>query len=187
MSAVILVVGEGLLADRVCGDLSTQYEVIRRCNFEAGVPETTDLVLVLHDTLNPSIHKKAEEVLRPTGIPWMRGFVSYVEGVIGPLVRPDIPGCSRCADKRRIMAGRDRKEMWEMEQRRKESGEISSDPWASRTGLLQMAHLLESEIQSVLDGDQAHSVGRLCLLDLKSLKSSWHSFLPDPLCPVCNR
>ena len=58
MSAVVMVVGEGLLADRVCGDLSTQYEVIRRYDFEAGVPETTDLVLVLHDTLNPSIHKK---------------------------------------------------------------------------------------------------------------------------------
>ena len=59
MSAVVMVVGEGLLADRVCGDLSTQYEVIRRYDFEAGVPETTDLVLVLHDTLNPSIHKKS--------------------------------------------------------------------------------------------------------------------------------
>ena len=61
-----MVVGEGLLADRVCGDLSTQYEVIRRYDFEEGVPETTDLVIVLHDTLNPSIHKKSEEVLRPT-------------------------------------------------------------------------------------------------------------------------
>ena len=37
-------------------------------DFEAGVPETTDLVLVLHDALNPSIHQKAEEVFRPTGI-----------------------------------------------------------------------------------------------------------------------
>ena len=35
--------------------------------------------------------------------------------------------------------------------------------------------------------DQAHSEGRLCLINLKTLKSSWHSFLPDPLCPVCSR
>ena len=91
MSAVVMVVGEGLLADRVCGDLSTQYEVIRRLDFEEGVPESTDLVLVLHDTLNPSIHKTSEEVLRSTGIPWLRGFVSYGEGVDwGHSVRPEI-------------------------------------------------------------------------------------------------
>ena len=50
-----------------------------------------------------------------------------------------------------------------------------------------MAHLLEAEVQSILDGNQAYSEGRLCLINLKSLKSSWHPFLPDPLCPVCSR
>ena len=58
---------------------------------------------------------------------------------------------------------------------------------ASRTGLLQMAHLLESEVQKILNGDQPHSEGRLCFINLKTLKSSWHSVLPDPLCPVCSQ
>ncbi len=186
MSAVV-VVGEGLLADRVCGELSAQYEVVRCTNLEAGVPETTDLVMVLDDTLNPSIHKKAEEALRPTGIPWLRGFVSFGEGVIGPLVRPNTLGCSQCADKRRLMAGRDRKEMWELERRLEENGEMLSDAWASRTGIMQMTHLLEAEARRVLEGDQAHSEGRLCLINLKSLKSSWHSFLPEPFCPICSQ
>ena len=35
--------------------------------------------------------------------------------------------------------------------------------------------------------EQVHSEGRVCLINLKTLKSSWHSFLPDPLCPVCSR
>ena len=124
MSAVVMVVGEGVLADCVYGELSAQYRVVRQIDFEAGVPEATELVLVLHDAWNPSIHQKAEEVLRPAGIPWLRGFVSFGEGVIGPLVRPGTPGCSQCADNRRLMAGRDRKEMWELQKRLRRTGEF---------------------------------------------------------------
>ncbi len=187
MSAVVAVVGEGVLADRVCEELSAQYRVVRQTDFEARVPEATDMALVLQDAWNPSVHQKAEEVLRPTGIPWLRGFVSFGEGVIGPLVRPDTQGCSQCADMRRLMAGRDRKEMWEIQQRLGTHGGMQRDVWASSTGLLQMAHLLGAEVQKVLQGDQAHSEGRVLLINLKTLKSSWHSFLPDPLCPVCSR
>ncbi|AIE60234.1 TOMM precursor leader peptide-binding protein [Bacillus methanolicus] len=187
MSAVVAVVGEGLLADRVCGDLSSQYQVVRQTDFESGIPESIDLALVLHDAWNPSVHQKAEEVLQPTGIPWLRGFVSFGEGVVGPLVRPGTPGCSQCADHRHLMAGPDRKEMWEIQQRLEAHGGMSSDSWASLTGLLQMAHLIEAEVKRVLHGDQAHSEGRVYLINLKTLKSSWHSFLPYPLCSVCGQ
>lgn len=187
MSAVVVVIGEGLLADLVCGELSARYQVVHHTDFGAGVPESTDLVLVLHDAWNPSVHQKAEEVLRPTGIPWLRGFVSFGEGVVGPLVRSDTQGCSQCAEIRRLMAGRDRKEMWEIKQKLAAHGGISRDAWVSRTGLLQMAHLLGSEVQRVLQGEQAHSEGQVFLINLKTLKSSWHFFLPDPLCPVCSR
>ncbi|WP_339162708.1 TOMM precursor leader peptide-binding protein [Siminovitchia sp. FSL W7-1587] len=185
MSAVVAVVGEGLLADIMSKELCAQDIVVRRINLEAGVPETADLVLVLHDMWHPSIHKKAEEVLRTSGIPWLRGFVSFGEGVIGPLVRPGTPGCSNCADKRRFMAGRDRNEMWEIEKGLEAYGEVPRDAWASRTGLSQLACLLEAEARKVLEGAQAYSEGRLFLVNLKTLKGSWHSFLPDPSCPFC--
>ncbi|HWO95046.1 MAG TPA: TOMM precursor leader peptide-binding protein [Bacillus sp. (in: firmicutes)] len=187
MSAVVVVVGEGLLADLVCGELSAQYQVVHHTDFGAGVPESADLVLLLHDSWNPSVHQQAEEVLRPIGIPWLRGFVSFGEGVIGPFVRSDTKGCSQCAELRRLMAGRDRKEMREIKQRFAVHGGMSRDAWASRTGLLQMAHLLGAEVQRVLQGEQAHSEGQVFLINLKTLKSSWHFFLPDPLCPICSR
>lgn len=123
MSAVVMVVGEGLLADFVCGELSAQNQVVRQTDWKAGVPEATNLALVLHDTWHPSVHHKAEEVLQPTGIPWLRGFVSFGEGVVGPLVRPGTPGCSQCADWRRLMAGFDRKEMWGLQQMLTANGE----------------------------------------------------------------
>ncbi|MDQ0246819.1 ribosomal protein S12 methylthiotransferase accessory factor [Bacillus fengqiuensis] len=188
MSAVVAVVGEGLLSDFVCGELSTQYQVIRHTDFGAGIPESADLVLLLHDTWNPSVHQQAEEVLWPIGIPWLRGFVSFGEGVVGPLVRPGTAGCSQCAELRRLMAGRDRKEMWEVQQRRlAEQGGMPGDAWASRTGLLQMAHLLEAEVQRALQGNQSHLEGRIFLINLRTLKSSRHFFLPDPLCTVCSQ
>jgi ribosomal protein S12 methylthiotransferase accessory factor len=187
VSAVVTVVGAGLLADFVCGELSAHYEVVRQTDFKEEIPDGTDLALVLHDAWDPSVHENAEEVLQPTGIPWLRGFVSFGEGVVGPLVRPGTAGCSQCADLRQIMAGRDRKEMWKLQKRLAEHGGIPRDEWASRTGLLQMAHLIVAEAQRVLQGSQAHLEGRVFLINLKTLKSSRHFFLPDPLCPVCGR
>ncbi|BCU81470.1 hypothetical protein JIR001_12530 [Polycladomyces abyssicola] len=185
MSAVVMVVGEGLLADFVCGELSAQNQVVRQTDWKAGVPEATNLALVLHDTWHPSVHHKAEEVLQPTGIPWLRGFVSFGEGVVGPLVRPGTPGCSQCADWRRLMAGFDRKEMWGLQQMLTANGGMPRDAWASRTGLWQMAHLIAAEAQRVLQGRRAHLEGQLFLINLKTLKNSRHFFLPDPQCPVC--
>ncbi|WP_394138974.1 TOMM precursor leader peptide-binding protein [Cytobacillus oceanisediminis] len=186
MSAVVVVVGEGLLADSVCKELPAQYKIVRYKNFEPGLPEGTDLVLVLHDAWFPAVHKKAEEVSRSSGIPWLRGFVSFGEGVVGPLVHPGTPGCSQCADMRKLFAGRDRKEMWELQQRLAENGSMIRDAWASRTGLLQMAYLLVSEVHRVLEGSLDDLEGRMFLINLKTLQNSCHKILPDSLCPVCS-
>jgi ribosomal protein S12 methylthiotransferase accessory factor len=187
MSSFVVIVGEGLLADTVCEELSARYPVFRQSDFEKKVPENTGLVLSLDDTWNPAGHQKAEEVIRQTSIPWLRGFVSFGEGIVGPLVRPDTPGCSQCADLRRILGGPERSEMRELQHRLAEVGGKARDPWASKTGLLQMAHLIVAESSRVLEGAQAHSEGRVCLTDLKNLNSSWHSFVPDSLCPVCSQ
>jgi len=187
VSAVVAVVGDGLLADFVCGELCTQYRVVRQTELREGVPKTADLVLVLHDAWHPTVHHMAEEVLQPTGIPWLRGFVSFGEGVVGPLVRPGTPGCSQCADYRRLMAGFDRKEMWQLQQMLAASGGVSRDAWASRTGLLQVAHLITAKARRVLQGRQTHLEERMFLINLKTLKISRHFFLPDSQCPICGR
>ncbi|NWQ42582.1 TOMM precursor leader peptide-binding protein [Bacillus sp. EB106-08-02-XG196] len=187
MSAVMLVVGEGLLADHICKGLSSQYLVFRQTNFGAIVPGRIDLALVLHDAWNPSVHQKAEEVFHRTNTPWLRGFVSFGEGVIGPLVRPGTPGCSQCTDMRRLMTGHDRKEMWEIQKRLELTGGVQQEAWATRTVLLHLAHLVASEVQRIVHGDQAQSKGKVCFINLKTLKSSWHRFLPVPLCKVCSQ
>ncbi|MBY0148194.1 TOMM precursor leader peptide-binding protein [Neobacillus niacini] len=185
MSAVMLVVGEGLLADHMCKDLSSQYLVFRQTDFGAIVPGSIDLALVLHDAWNPAVHQKAEEVFQRTNTPWLRGFVSFGEGVIGPLVRPGTPGCSQCADMRRIMTGHDRKEMWAIQKRLELEGGMRQDPLAARTSLFHLGHLVLAEVQRFIRGDQSQSEEKVCFINLKTLNSSWHRFLPVPLCQVC--
>nr|WP_251025685.1 TOMM precursor leader peptide-binding protein [Bacillus sp. ISL-47] len=175
-----------MLADSVCKELPAKYKIVRHINFEPELPEGTDLILVLNDAWIPAIHKKAEEVSRSSGIPWLRGFVSFGEGVVGPLVHPGTPGCSQCADTRKLFAGRDREEMWALQQGLEGNNGLMRDAWASRTGLLQMAYLVVSEVQRVLEGSLADLDGRLFLISLKTLKTSSHFILPDSLCPVCS-
>ncbi|GLB61605.1 TOMM precursor leader peptide-binding protein [Cytobacillus sp. NCCP-133] len=186
MSAVVVVVGEGLLADSVCKELPSRLNVVRHKNFEPELPEGTQLILVLHDTWMPAVHKKAEEVSRSSGIPWLRGFVSFGEGVVGPLVHPGTAGCSQCADMRKLFAARDREEMWELQQRLEGQEGLIRDAWASRTGLLQMAYLLVAEVQRVLEGSLEDFEGRMFLISLKTLQNSRHLIVPDSLCPICS-
>ncbi len=182
----VVIVGEGMLAGYMFNRLSATSHVVRQGDFEGGIPKKSDLILVLQDHWNSSIHKKAEEVCLRAGVPWLRGFILFGEGVIGPLVRPGTPGCSQCADRRYVMAGRDRKEMWEIKQKVGAQGGSRSDVWASHQGLLHMVSLLEAEVQGILQGGQEEQ-GKIFLINLKTLNSSRHTFLPDALCPVCGK
>ena len=115
MAAEILMDGKGLLADFVYNQLSENYSIKRQSILEE-VSDEIELVLVLHDFWHPSVYQKAEERFRSLRLPWLRGFVSFGEGIIGPFVRPDTQGCSCCADMRRMIASPDRQEMWEFQE-----------------------------------------------------------------------
>ena len=186
MSASILIIGEGLLADRVYEELSGQYELTRHTDFDRKIPATTDLVLVLQDTWNPSFHIQAESILQSTNISWLRAFVSFGEGIIGPLVRPGTPGCSQCADIRRTLAKNDSKEMWLILQNLTTKKEITRDIWASSNGLLQMAHILLKEVQCILQDDHTRLEEHMFFINLQTLKSSYHFFLSHPSCQNCS-
>ncbi|MEC0239878.1 TOMM precursor leader peptide-binding protein [Paenibacillus dokdonensis] len=189
MSAIVTVIGEGQLADLVSKLLSSddRYRLIRQKSIESEITATGDLALVLNDTWDPSVHLAAEDRFRQSGTPWLRGFAAFGEGIVGPLVRPEGQGCSQCADTRRLLAGSDRRESWDLQQMLASHGGIARDAWASRTGLLQVAHVVAAEAVKVLSGGLPEIEGRMYLINLRTLKNSSHFFLPDPLCPVCGR
>lgn len=185
MSAVVAVVGEGVLAELVCVELITECRIVRVTDIKEGLPEDAEFALVLNDAWHPAVLREVEAELQVAGIPWLRGFVAFGEGVVGPLVRPGQSGCSRCADTRQLIAGRDSREMWGLQQCLTEIGGIPSDTWASRTGLLQMAYLIAAESRNVLRRIRSRTEEHVVLVNLKTLNCSSHFFLPDPLCPIC--
>ncbi|MCY9656507.1 TOMM precursor leader peptide-binding protein [Paenibacillus chondroitinus] len=169
MHAILSVVGEGLLADCVYGELLDRYEVVRQPDFTSDIPKAAKMAVVLHDDWPSSGYFEAEEVLQQAGIPWLRGFLSRDEGIVGPLVRPSMPGCSQCADNRRFTASPG------------DMQHVSSSP----SGIRQTAHLLIAEIERVLQGSPAHTEQHMYIVNLLTLNNSLHFILPDPLCEVC--
>jgi ribosomal protein S12 methylthiotransferase accessory factor len=185
VNAVVLVIGDGLLADHVSQVLSAQCQVVRHLHLTQEVPDSVDLALVLDDGWNPSDYQQAEEVFQQADISWLRGFVSFGQGIVGPLVRPGTPGCSQCADVRRLMAADNRQELWALQQALTSGGGMQHDVWASSSALLQLTHLLVAEVGRVLGGNRAHAEGHVLLMNFKTFTTTRHFFLPDPQCSVC--
>ncbi|MEK3725678.1 TOMM precursor leader peptide-binding protein [Paenibacillus sp. FSL H8-0034] len=186
MKSVIAIVGEGKLADLVYRRLSHSYSIALLNDFKESVPEAAQLVIVLQDEASSFLVNEIEQLLQPTGIPWIHVCVLGDEGVIGPLVRPGSPGCSLCADTRYQMAGRNL-EMSEQQLRRLVYGDELDESGISLAGLLHISCLIEAEAQRILQSKLALTEGRIYLVNLITLKSSLHPFLPDPLCTMCGQ
>lgn len=186
MNAVVAIVGAGQLAEFTYEELSSYFKVLRQSNWEAGIPDQAQLVVVLSDGWDPLLQLQTEELLQPAGIPWYGGFVAFGDAVVGPLVRPGAQGCSQCAERRRIRAGQERREMTRLRHQLVESGGSPADAWASRTGLLHAAYLIGAEIRNVLLNPE-YKEGSLFLLNMSTMECSYHFVLPDSLCPLCSR
>ncbi|TNJ65870.1 TOMM precursor leader peptide-binding protein [Paenibacillus hemerocallicola] len=169
MKKTVSVIGEGILADLVGQELSGMFEVVAQSDFSPDIPKSAQLIVIVYDGERSSDYLDAEELLVQTGIPWLRGITRFDEGIVGPLVRPGIAGCSLCADNRRQLAGRD------------PSRGLST----SISGLRHVAHLLMSEAQRALQGSRARLQEHMFIINLNTLESTLHFVLPDPLCPAC--
>ncbi|PEL13630.1 TOMM precursor leader peptide-binding protein [Bacillus sp. AFS017336] len=187
MKSVVTILGEGLLTKYVSEILVNKYQIVQQKEIDVPIQEDTNLILILDDAWNPKVLEKADEKLRTANVPWLRACVSFGEGVIGPLVRPGKVGCIKCADYRRIMAGRERREMLKIDDQLLEGDGQSSDVWGTRTGLLQMAYLIAAEVEKFMNGKETRIDERIFILNLKTFKSSNHFFLPNPLCPNCGQ
>ncbi|WP_276352366.1 TOMM precursor leader peptide-binding protein [Cohnella caldifontis] len=189
MKAAVALIGEGTLAEEVAERLKDRmkdrFRLTRRPDFRDGPPRDADLALVLSDGWSPARHLDAEEAFRQTGTPWLRGGALFGEGFVGPIVRPDRPGCSQCADRRRMMTGRDRKEAWMIKQAIVETGGEREDVWASLPGLRQLALLIAEETERLLEGSSSRTDQRMLLINLTTLTITGHSVLPDTACPIC--
>ena len=49
-----------------------------------------------------------------------------------------------------------------------------------------MATLISNEVQRVLQGESSNLEERVFIMNLRTLSTSSHFFLPDPSCPMCS-
>lgn len=182
---IVAIIGEGLLADGVSENLAGRCAVIRQTGFEPGIPREADLALALRDDWRPDDVEAAERHLREAGLPWIGAYVSFDEGIVGPYSKPGKPGCSRCADARRLAGGHDFRGNPEPLMSLLLHGFVPRDPGTSDRGIAQMAPIVAKEALSVLEGNPAFTDNGIYRIDLGTLESSLHKFLPNPLCPCC--
>ncbi|MBD2866795.1 TOMM precursor leader peptide-binding protein [Paenibacillus oceani] len=191
MKHTVPVVGKGILADLVGRELSGSgpFEVIRQTGLSADIPGAAKLAVVVYDGGYADDYEDAEEVLGRTGVPWLRGFAVDDEGFAGPLVRPGTAGCSRCADQRRLLIGRrpERRDYAALIEGAASGGGMLAAGPPPLAGLWQTAHILAGEIRNVLLGKRSRLQEHMAIVNLNTLESSLHRFLPDPLCPACGR
>ncbi|WP_249730408.1 TOMM precursor leader peptide-binding protein [Paenibacillus sp. J2TS4] len=167
---------------------SELFKVVSHSDLKKKIPSSSKLVLVLQDEWQSSCCLAAYELLQPLGIPWLYGYVARDEGIVGPWVRPGAAGCPQCANTRRFLAGRESDERLEnLLSGLLSSDGVTPDPRPSRTALGQVAQLIVAEAYRELRGSRTRAEERMYLIDLKTLQSSLHFFLPDPFCSICGR
>ncbi|WP_082233113.1 TOMM precursor leader peptide-binding protein [Halobacillus massiliensis] len=186
MSSILTIIGKGRLADAVAEALSPQYELQRLPELEVPLPAGTKFFLVLDDFWNPKNHQHAERVSREFKIDWMRVFLSFGEGIVGPWVQPDREGCSQCADSRKILAADDRSDLWRIQQSLKQNEENINDEWLSESLLMQMVQLILNEVQKVWKGESSLLEDHIYKVSMKTLACSRHYILPEATCSVCS-
>jgi ribosomal protein S12 methylthiotransferase accessory factor len=185
--ASIALIGDGKLAELTVNELQKHYTVFRLASVEDDLPNEAPLTLVLYDDWHPDLYMEAEKVLRQSGRVWLGGFVTVMEGVVGPLVDPGKQGCSQCADFRRSKAGGDSEEILNNQLSLILHGKIVRDAPVPFTVLKHMSHLLAEESHRFMTGLKVNTEDHMYVVDFAALECSLHYILPDPACQTCGR
>ncbi|MGY0056730.1 TOMM precursor leader peptide-binding protein [Streptomyces sp. LZ34] len=121
-----------------------------------------------------------------SGVPWLPVWTEGARVLIGPLVRPDTPGCHRCLRMRRAHAREDWPAVRAVRER------YATEPVPERSPLLTAvaadvtAHLVAARVRAVPGtATPGRSFRELTVIGLRTLDVSSHAFLPDPCCPGC--
>ncbi|WP_243735047.1 TOMM precursor leader peptide-binding protein [Paenibacillus turpanensis] len=182
----VVVYGSGRLAQFTAEALARSRLQIEQ-NEQLDQPSpAADFALVLADDWQPEMLVQAEHLLRAAGLPWIGAFAGLAEGVVGPLVLPDTPGCSQCAELRRKTAGRDSEELLQAQYQLLMHGQLLREQPLPDRILKQMALLLCQETELFLQKQQGFTQGKLYIMNLSTLECGLHAFLPDPTCSVCS-
>lgn len=184
MNRTAIVIGEGRLADLLAERLAPLCRVARRPSVERMEAAEDDelgeaaLAVVADETPETTDLYAEGQALSDLGVPTIRVAVHAGEAQIGPFVRPGRPGCALCAATRRWTA--------DLAAPREARKEREAAP-AGRLSDWHVALMLAHEVSRWIEGDRPLTEGSIYLIDRRSLKSSLHPVVADPLCPLCGQ
>jgi ribosomal protein S12 methylthiotransferase accessory factor len=182
MKYTIGILGEGILARSTATVLEEHFSICSIPENRKNVDwESIDLLLVLNDHWHPSIHREIQTL---SVVPWLRCFIGFGEAMIGPLIQPNGNPCFHCADRRILMGGNDRKEMWEIYQHLSQQATAKTDPWLSIHAVNHITNILLNEINKIVD-TQSSLQEELIIIHLPTLQTTSEKIIADPLCSIC--
>ncbi|MCH5584457.1 TOMM precursor leader peptide-binding protein [Shimazuella sp. AN120528] len=179
------IIGDGHLATATAEALEMNYTIHPLgSTWQDKTWRNADLLLVLSDNWNARLHREVQQIVSSTSIPWLRCFIQFGEGIIGPFVHSK-GVCFHCADRRLLMSGKDRKEMWQLYHQLSLQPSALADPKISTFSIHHLKHLLVQEVSQIFE-QQSNLQDTVIIVNLHTLQTSTHTIIADPLCTICN-
>ncbi|HLI05741.1 MAG TPA: TOMM precursor leader peptide-binding protein [Ktedonobacteraceae bacterium] len=152
----------------------------------------TALVVAVSDFWRPAHDYALQSWCSKHHVAFLRAGIWQREAAIGPLVLAGVPGCVECAERRRWRAAiHDMPHAVHFLEWCKDDERIMArlaNPWATAIALDTVGALAALEIQTFISQGVPHmGLHSVRFVELRSLGSTCHTFLPDPLCPLCGQ
>lgn len=122
------------------------------------------------------------------GISWLRAYCEFGLGIVGPCVFPKETGCLLCAETRRSAAMADSHDFLQLRQACDDEKQSRYQSWLTSASLEILAQWVVREVSTCLQNpDDIKTRHAVLHLELATLRSDRHHFLPEPECPACGQ
>jgi ribosomal protein S12 methylthiotransferase accessory factor len=165
----------------IAGTGALRTEIERRLTGVTAAP----VVLAVSDGWDVPLLEWAAANAAADRLPFLGVHVELGRAVIGPLVRPGVPGCARCVATRRAALD------VEAEARRTallaHHGDRLAGPsgWLTAFAVGAVAGIVAAELSTLATGGLPRTLGAVIVVELDRLAVEVHPFLPDPRCATC--
>ncbi|MFK4187710.1 TOMM precursor leader peptide-binding protein [Streptomyces sparsogenes] len=155
-----------------------------------GPGEGTDLkgravwLTVSDGWASDAAHDRYRDRAAASGVPWLPVWTEGDRVLIGPLVRPGVPGCHRCLRIRRAHARPDWAALRAVREHHAAEPVPVPSPLLTTVAAEVTAHLVAERVLA-LPAAAGVPARRLTVVGLRALDVRGHTFLPDPCCPAC--
>jgi len=148
-----------------------------------------DIVVFCSDIWSPRTLQETNRLCRQAQVALLPIFTQFDEAIVGPCAVPHQPGCTSCAELRRLgaTAGEPDRELLRQSFEQEDEPEVTQS-WLSSFSLETLAVLATQEIRAYLQNlEQLQTACAMLTLSLATLECRRHTFLPFAACPVCGQ